>query len=309
MAGVDQQQLQPALLQHTPAGLPVLPRRLHHHLPDALSLQPIGQRLQAGGERRVGADLLAAASPTPTHPGRVRDADAGHHLVLADIQRPGAFHEQPRPPATSSRIAGAGGARQGQPGKRRCNACSQQTVRGAGKAPAPISDTGSHAPMTAELGRASPFSSVVAANGHGISDESSTSRWLRAEAQRVDAVTEPFLEGMRRKLLDHILIANQRHAAAVPDYEQRYRRAPRPERDRCWPQKSLTVRQNTPAFAPVGSLELEPRTLSYSTLGDSNRPTMASGTGASSLDRSGPGRRIISQCCHGSGREAICVGT
>ena len=38
VAGIDQQQRQPALLQHLPAGLPVLPGRLHHHLPDALRL-------------------------------------------------------------------------------------------------------------------------------------------------------------------------------------------------------------------------------------------------------------------------------
>jgi hypothetical protein len=68
VAGVDQQQLQPALLQHIPAGLPVLPRCLHHHLGNALGLQPVGQRLQARGERRVGADLLAASSPTPPTP-------------------------------------------------------------------------------------------------------------------------------------------------------------------------------------------------------------------------------------------------
>jgi hypothetical protein len=37
--------------------------------------------------------------------------------------------------------------------------------------PASISDTGSHAPVRAELGWASPFSSVVAANDHGISDD------------------------------------------------------------------------------------------------------------------------------------------
>jgi hypothetical protein len=74
VAGVDQQQLQPAFLQHIPAGLPVLARRLHHHLGDALGLQPVGQRLQARGERRVGADLLAASSPTPTRAGRIRDA-------------------------------------------------------------------------------------------------------------------------------------------------------------------------------------------------------------------------------------------
>jgi hypothetical protein len=106
VAGVDQQQLQPALLQHIPTGLPVLPRRLHHHLGDALPLQPVGQGLQARGERRVGADLLAASSPTPTRAGRVRDADAGHHLVLADIQPRGAFHDQLHrlPPPTGSPV-------------------------------------------------------------------------------------------------------------------------------------------------------------------------------------------------------------
>jgi hypothetical protein len=36
LTGVDQQQLQPALLQHLPDRLPVLPRCLHHHLGDAL---------------------------------------------------------------------------------------------------------------------------------------------------------------------------------------------------------------------------------------------------------------------------------
>src|SRR5512132_2649209 len=33
----------------------------------------------------------------------------GHHLVLADIQRRGPFHDQPRPPASAYRIACAGG--------------------------------------------------------------------------------------------------------------------------------------------------------------------------------------------------------
>ena len=111
-----QQQLEPTLLQHLPAGLPVLAGRLHHHLGDALRLQPIGQRLQARGERRIGADLLAATSPTPTHPGRSGTRTGGHHLVLADVQ-PGAalvdhLHRRhlPRP---------LGGARRGQPIRRR----------------------------------------------------------------------------------------------------------------------------------------------------------------------------------------------
>src|ERR687898_410163 len=41
------------------------------------------------------------------------------------------------------------------------------TVRGAGKAPASVLSTGSHAPRKAELGRAHRFSSLVAAPGHG----------------------------------------------------------------------------------------------------------------------------------------------
>src|SRR5215217_7994300 len=69
-----------------------------------LGLQPVRQGLQAGGERRVGADLLAATSTTSTRATRVRDTDAGHHLVLADIQRRRPFHDQLHrlPPPTSS---------------------------------------------------------------------------------------------------------------------------------------------------------------------------------------------------------------
>src|SRR4029453_8526375 len=72
----------------------VLAGGLHHPLGAPLGLQPVRQGLQAGGEGRVGADLLAATPPTSTRATRVRDTDAGHHLVLADIQRRGAFHDQ-----------------------------------------------------------------------------------------------------------------------------------------------------------------------------------------------------------------------
>jgi hypothetical protein len=119
VAGVDQQQLEPALFQHIPDRLPVLAGGLHHHLGDALGLQPVRQGLQAGGERRVGADLLAATPATPTDTSSIRDADAGHHLILADIQRRGPFHDQLHrlPPPTGSPVLE--GARQGQPRKRR----------------------------------------------------------------------------------------------------------------------------------------------------------------------------------------------
>jgi hypothetical protein len=39
--------------------------------------------------------------------------------------------------------------------------------------------------MRAELGRASPFSSVVAANGHGISDEFRVERRANGKASSV----------------------------------------------------------------------------------------------------------------------------
>src|SRR5215213_7320087 len=84
---------------------------LHHHLGDALGLQPVRQGLQAGGEGRVGADLLAATPATPTDTSSIRDADAGHHLILADIQRRGPFHDQLHrlPPPTASPVLVAPG--------------------------------------------------------------------------------------------------------------------------------------------------------------------------------------------------------
>ena len=108
--GVDQQQLQPALLQHIPARLPVLAGRLHHHLGDPVLGEPVGKGLKPRAERLEGAQLLAAS------PGAIGHAHAGHHLVLADVQ-PGAalvdhLHRRhlPRP---------LGGARRGQPIRRR----------------------------------------------------------------------------------------------------------------------------------------------------------------------------------------------
>jgi hypothetical protein len=199
MAGVDQQQLQPALLQHIPAGLPVLPRRLHHHLGDALGLQPVGQRLQARGERRVGADLLAASPPTPTGAGRVGDTDAGHHLVLADIQRRGPFSDQLHrlpPPTGSPVLVAPGRANRGNDAETRARSNSSWCREG----PASISDTGSHAPVRAELGRASPFSSVVAANGHGISDETDNTQERRSLGESRIGSTEQVMPEIRTHL-------------------------------------------------------------------------------------------------------------
>src|SRR5918996_2453920 len=83
VAGVDQQQLEPAVLQHIPARLPVLAGRLHHHLGDALLGEPVGKGLKIGAEGLEGAHLLAAAARA------IRHANTGHDLVLADVQ-PGA---------------------------------------------------------------------------------------------------------------------------------------------------------------------------------------------------------------------------
>jgi len=153
VAGVDQPQLQPAFLQHIRQGFQLLPRRLHHHLGDALGLQPVGQRLQAGGERRVGADLLAASSPTPPTPAA---SGTRTQATTSSLPTP-APRPVPRaapPPATSYRVACAGGARQGQTEEtmlKRVLAADSSWCR---EGPASISDTGSHAPRRAELGRA-----------------------------------------------------------------------------------------------------------------------------------------------------------
>src|SRR5215218_6318382 len=63
--------------------LPVLAGGLHHHLGDALGLQPVRQGLQPRGEGRERPHLLVAATVPVGH------AHAGHHLVFGDIQ-PGA---------------------------------------------------------------------------------------------------------------------------------------------------------------------------------------------------------------------------
>src|SRR6266498_3930593 len=80
--GVDQQQLEPALLQHIPDRLPVLPGRLHHHLGDPLVAEPVAQRRKASAERLVGADLLAA----PAADGASGHAGAGDDLVLTHVK-------------------------------------------------------------------------------------------------------------------------------------------------------------------------------------------------------------------------------
>jgi hypothetical protein len=85
VAGVDQQQLQPALFQHVPARLPVLAGGLHHHLGDALLGEPVGKGLKICAERFEGVHLLAASA------GAIGHANTGQDLVLADVQPGAAF--------------------------------------------------------------------------------------------------------------------------------------------------------------------------------------------------------------------------
>ena len=60
-------------------GFQQLAGRLQHDLGDVVVLEPLGEGLQTGAERRVGVHLLAAPA------GAIRHANAGHDLVLADI--------------------------------------------------------------------------------------------------------------------------------------------------------------------------------------------------------------------------------
>jgi hypothetical protein len=64
-------------------GFQLLAGRLQHDLGDVVVLEPLGQGLQTGAEPRVAVHLLAAPA------GAIGQANAGHDLVLANVQ-PGA---------------------------------------------------------------------------------------------------------------------------------------------------------------------------------------------------------------------------
>src|SRR5512132_1224451 len=148
----------PALLQHRPDGLPVLAGRLHHDLGDVVVVEPLGEGLQTGAEGRVGVHLLAAPTSAIGH------ADAGHDLVLGDIQSGAALVEQLH---RRHLLAGLGRHPAGPTDQATLKDVLTATVRGAETAPAAVLSAGSHAPRKAELGRATRFSSLVAAAGHG----------------------------------------------------------------------------------------------------------------------------------------------
>jgi hypothetical protein len=83
VAGVDQPDLQAVRLQQIEHRLPVVAGGLQHHPGHPQPGQPVGQRQQRAGHRRVGRDLLQPPGPL---------ALAGHphtagQLGLADIQR------------------------------------------------------------------------------------------------------------------------------------------------------------------------------------------------------------------------------
>jgi hypothetical protein len=96
--GVDEQELEAALLEGVPDRLPVLPGRLHHDVGHALRGEPARERREAAGERAERAGLGLA-------PGTVGHADAGDHLVLPDVE-PGTplvedFHAAPPLPCVA----------------------------------------------------------------------------------------------------------------------------------------------------------------------------------------------------------------
>src|SRR5215211_7545731 len=148
MAGVHQQQLQPTLLQHIPDGLPILAGRLQHDLGDVVVLEPLGQGLQTGAERRVGTHLLASPA------GAIGHANAGHDLVLADIQSGAAFVDHLH---RRHLLVGLVRRPAGPTDQATLKDVLVATVRGAGTAPASVLSTGSAAPRRAELGRADPI--------------------------------------------------------------------------------------------------------------------------------------------------------
>jgi hypothetical protein len=158
MAGVHQQQLQPTLLQHIPDGLPVLAGRLQHDLSDVVVLEPLGEGLQTGAERRVGTHLLASPA------GAIGHANAGHDRVLADIQSGAAFIEHLH---RRHLLVGLGRRPAGPTDQATLKDVLAATVRGAGKAPhQSYQRAHSHQGEPSLAGQAQ-FSSLVAAAGHG----------------------------------------------------------------------------------------------------------------------------------------------
>ena len=64
--GVDQLLVEAPTFEHVPHGLPRRAGRLHRHLGDTFSGEPIGHRFEVVGERGEGPGLLAATDPLLT---------------------------------------------------------------------------------------------------------------------------------------------------------------------------------------------------------------------------------------------------
>jgi len=147
VAGVAPQQLQARLLQHLPDRLPAAGRWLHHHL-DAPS--PASQAASAPAPRQgLEGPHLLGASAMP-----VRDTDAGHHLVVGDIQPGAARYQQLHRRHLPSAVGWApGGAYRSGDAETRAHSNSSWCREG----PASGLATGSLAARKAELGRAPPI--------------------------------------------------------------------------------------------------------------------------------------------------------
>src|SRR5215213_5556068 len=91
LAGVDQPAVEPFGLQQVEDPLPVGRSRLHHHPGDPPAVQPVGQRQQRGGGRRIATDLLQP----PARPGLMRHPHARLQRRLAQIQRRDPLDMQP----------------------------------------------------------------------------------------------------------------------------------------------------------------------------------------------------------------------
>jgi hypothetical protein len=146
---------------------------------DALLGKPLGKGFKPRAERPNRAQLLAASH------GAIGHANAGHDLVLADVESGAAFidhlHRRHLLVVLVRRPAGP-------TDQATLKDVLAATVRGAGKAPASVLPTGSLAPRKAELGRAHRFSSIVAATGHAglIRDRRQSAVLSRILAGRAD---------------------------------------------------------------------------------------------------------------------------
>ena len=85
MLGVDQQQLE-IVVEHVIDRLPVHAAGLHRHMRDPQLLEPVPQRQQISGHRRIPRPQILPTTPAIGHPHPRR------HLRLVHVQRGGPLH-------------------------------------------------------------------------------------------------------------------------------------------------------------------------------------------------------------------------